>query len=124
MLTKIEIAKNRKFLNDSDHHFAATMKALSDINRFRIVRMVITHPKISISMVAKVLRISLPLASLHVKVLVNALLLVKTRSGKNILLNVEHRNPLLRALAPAFNLSIKNNSINNKYVIPKVVWFV
>ncbi len=108
MLTKKEIEQNRKFLNKSDHHFAAALKALGDINRFRIFRMLIIHKKISISTIAKVLRISLPLTSLHVKVLVNALLLVKSRSGKKIFLSVDRRNPLVRALAPVFNLSIKN----------------
>jgi DNA-binding transcriptional ArsR family regulator len=121
MLTKNEIKKNRKFLNESDRHFAATLKALGDINRFRIFRMLVIKPQISISSIAKVLRISLPLTSLHVKVLVNALLLVKSRSGKNIFLSVEQRNPLVRALAPAFHMSIKDKSINNKYVIPYIL---
>jgi len=107
MLTKKEIENNRKFFNESDRHYAAALKALGDINRFRIFRMLIIHKKISIGTIAKVLRISMPLASLHVKVLVNALLLVKRRSGKKIFLSVERRNPLVRALAPAFNLSIK-----------------
>jgi DNA-binding transcriptional ArsR family regulator len=108
MLTKKEIEKNRKFLNDSDRHFAAALKALGDINRFRIFRMLIIHQMISISTIAKVLRISLPLASLHVKALVSASLLVKKRSGKKIFLSVDRRNPLVRALVPVFRLSIKN----------------
>ena len=107
MLTKVEIENNRKILNESDWRFTTALKALGDINRFRIFRMLIIHPKISISTIAKVLRISLPLASLHVKVLVNALLLVKSRNGKKIFLSVERNNPLVRALIPAFNLSIK-----------------
>jgi DNA-binding transcriptional ArsR family regulator len=106
MLTKKEIEKNRQFFNESDRHFAAALKALGDINRFRIFRMLIIHRRISIGTIAKVLRISLPLTSLHAKVLVNAMLLVKSRSGKKIFLSVDRRNPLVRALVPAFRLSI------------------
>jgi len=107
MLTKTEIEKHRKLLNDSDHHFAAALKALGDINRFRIFRMLIIHRRISIGTIAKVLRISLPLTSLHAKVLVNTLLLEKRRSGKKIFLSIERRNPLVLALSPVFRLSIK-----------------
>lgn len=98
MLTPKEIEKNRKLFSDADKSMAATFKVLSDVNRYRIVRILSQQPEISVSSLAKILDISLPLASQHIKILAQAKLLQKQRKGKKVYPKLEHTNPFVQAI--------------------------
>ncbi len=108
MLTKKEIQKNRKLLSETDKTMAATFKGLSDVNRYRIFRILAEQPKLSISAIAQILNISLPLTSQHVKILADADLLQKERVGKRIFSRLEHTNPLVQAVIKTIQHAIKN----------------
>lgn len=95
MLTQKEIQKNRKILSDTDKKMAAAFKVLSDVNRYRMFRILAEQPKLSVSSIAKVLGISLPLASQHIKILVQANLLQKERQGKKVFPVLDQDNPLV-----------------------------
>lgn len=94
VLTEKEIKKNRKVFSEIDQTMVITFKALSDVNRYRIFRILTEQPKLSVSTIAKILNISLPLTSQHIKILVQANLLEKERAGKNIFSKLEHDNPV------------------------------
>lgn len=98
MLSEKEIRENRKIFSETDKSMAAAFKVLSDVNRFRIFRILAQQPKISVSSVAKILEISLPLASQHLKVLAQANLLQKEREGKKIYTKLEYGNPFVQAI--------------------------
>lgn len=99
MLTEKEIQKNRKVFSEIDKTMVVTFKALSDVNRYRIFRILAEEPKLSISTIAQILNISLPLTSQHIKILVQAKLLEKERSGKRIFSKLEDENPVTQVVA-------------------------
>ena len=95
MLTESEIQKNRKIFNETDLTMATAFKVLSDVNRYRIFRILSKQPKLSVSSIALILDISLPLASQHIKILTNANLLQKERVGKKVFTKLEQDNPFV-----------------------------
>jgi len=107
MLSKQEILRNRKILSENDKSMAATFKVLSDVNRYRIFRILTEQPKISVSSLARILDISLPLASQHIKILVHAKLLQKERQGKKVFSKLEYSNPLVQAIVKTIQLALK-----------------
>lgn len=111
MLSEKEIQKNLKILSDTDRRMAATFKVLSDVNRYRIFRILVEQPKLSVSVIAKILGISLPLASQHLKILVQANLIQKVRDGKKVFPTIEQSNPfvpaILKTIKHAYRMRIK-----------------
>ncbi|HAT03941.1 MAG TPA: hypothetical protein DCS29_04190 [Candidatus Magasanikbacteria bacterium] len=98
MISEKEIQKNRKIFSETDKSMAAAFKVLSDINRYRIFRILAQQPKISVSNIAQILDISLPLASQHIKILEHAKLLQKERGGKKVFPKLEYGNPFVQAV--------------------------
>lgn len=107
MLNEKEILKNRKILNETDKSMAAMFKVLSDVNRYRIFRILTQQPKLSVSSLARILNISLPLTSQHIKILVHARLLQKERDGKKILTKLERGNPFVQAIVKTIQRALK-----------------
>ncbi len=107
MLNEAEIRSSRKILNETDRHLAATFKALGDTTRLRIFRLLTNEPQMSVSTIAKILHISNPLTSQHIKVLVHARLVEKQRTGKTILSQLDRRNPVVRELIRTIQRSMK-----------------
>ncbi len=111
MLSKKEIQKNREILSEADKSMAATFKVLSDVNRYRIFHILVEQPKLSVSTIALILNISLPLASQHLKILVQANLLQKVRDGKKVFPKIAQSNPfvpaILKTIKHAYKLRIK-----------------
>jgi DNA-binding transcriptional ArsR family regulator len=107
MLSKKEIQSNRKLFSESDKSMVAAFKVLSEINRYRIFRILAQQPQLSISNIAHILDISLPLASQHIKVLAHADLIQKERGGKNIFPKLEHDNHFVQAIIKTIQLAQK-----------------
>ncbi|MDO8625838.1 MAG: metalloregulator ArsR/SmtB family transcription factor [Candidatus Magasanikbacteria bacterium] len=108
MLSEKEIQKNRQILSESDKSMAAAFKILGDVNRFRIFRILAQQPKISVSNIARILNISLPLTSQHLKILAHANFLQKERVGKKIIPKLEHSNPLVQAVLKTIEQALKS----------------
>lgn len=98
-LTQIEIHKYRMIFTETDRDLSALFKILSDLSRYRIFLLLMGSTRISIGNLAKILNISLPLASQHVKIMVQAGLLQKQRNGKRIYPKIEHGNPLVKIIS-------------------------
>lgn len=107
MLSEKEIRENRKIFSESDKSMAAAFKVLSDINRYRIFRILSQQPKISVSNIARILNISLPLASQHIRVLEHARLLQKERGGKKVFPKLEYGNPFVQAVTKTIQEALK-----------------
>lgn len=107
MLSDKEIQKLRQMFSNADISMVATFKALSDVNRYRIFRVLGERPKLSVSNIARILGISLPLASQHIKILAHAKLLQKERIGKKIFPKLEKKNPLVPAIVKTIQQIIK-----------------
>lgn len=109
MLSSDEIQKNRKIFTEMDKTMSSALKVLCDINRYRIFRILTVQPKLTVSDIAQILDISLPLASQHLKILATANLLQKERDGKKVLLKLEKKNPFVLAIAKTIARAAKMN---------------
>lgn len=107
MLNAKEIKECRKIFNESDQTTTAAFKVLSDSNRYRIFRILSENKKLSISSIAHVLNISLPLASQHLKILTVAGLLKKEREGKNVFSKLERKNPIVPVIIETIKKTAK-----------------
>ena len=107
MLNKKEILKNRVAVSKINKSMVVIFKALSDVNRYRIFYILIEHPELSVSTLAHILNISLPLTSQHIKVLEHAGLLQKQRVGKRIFTKLEHDDPLAQCIIKTTKCIIK-----------------
>jgi DNA-binding transcriptional ArsR family regulator len=110
MLTAKEINKNRKIFNESDKTMAADFKVLSDVNRYRIFRLLTEQSKLSVSDIAEILNISLPLASQHIRILTHVNLIKKEKYGKMVFPKLEHENPFVQAMVKTIQTALKSNS--------------
>lgn len=107
MLSKKEIENNRKILTTADKSMATTFKVLGDVNRYRIFRVLVEQPKLSVSAIAEILDISLPLTSQHIKILTHANLIEKKRDGKRIFPKIKQDNPFVPAILKTIKLAYK-----------------
>lgn len=107
MLNKEQVKNNRKIFSESDKNMAYAFKVLGDLNRYRIFRVLAEQPKISVSDLALILDISLPLASQHLKTLTNANLLQKERIGKKIFPKLEEDNLFVQAIVKTVEKVVK-----------------
>lgn len=107
MLSKKEIQENRKIFSESDKTMAAAFKVLGDINRYRIFRVLAQQPKLSVSNIARILDISLPLASQHIKILKHADLLQKEREGKKVFPKLDSSSPFIQVVSKTIQEALK-----------------
>ncbi len=82
MLTDKQITKIRKGFNGTDQRII--FKILGDANRYRIFEMLGKQSRLGVGDMAKILRISIPLASQHLKILAQAKILLKEKLGQKV----------------------------------------
>ena len=96
MLTDKQITKIRKGFNGTDQR--VIFKILGDTNRYRIFEMLGNQPRIAVSDMAKILRISIPLASQHLKILEQGNMLEKEKQGQKVYYKLNTDNRIAHAL--------------------------
>ncbi len=111
MLNEKEIKKSRELLTRVDKNMVVAFKALSDVNRFRIFCTLVQHPKLSVTTLSKILDISLPLMSQHIKVLAHAHLVQKERTGKRIFSKLKYHDMVAQCITTAIKQLIKTKML-------------
>lgn len=96
MLTEKQIGKIRKTLNGTDQR--AVFKILAETNRYRIFEILATQSSMSVSDIARILDISVPLASQHLKIMLQANILQKEQDGKNVYYNLHPENEIAQSI--------------------------
>lgn len=96
MLTDTQIEKIRSAFNGEDQR--AIFKILSDANRYRIFEMLAQQPRLSVSDIAKVLQISIPLASQHLKILEQGKMLKRKKQGQNVYYKLQTDNEIAQSI--------------------------
>ena len=97
MLTDKQITKIQKAFNGTDQR--AIFKMLGDTNRYRIFEVLGRQPKVSVSDMAKILKISVPLASQHLKMLEQAKILEKEKIGQKVYYKLRADNRIAKSIA-------------------------
>jgi DNA-binding transcriptional ArsR family regulator len=96
MLTNKQIIKIRKGFNGIGQR--VIFKILGDRNRYRIFEMLAKYPLLSVTEVAEVLEISIPLSSQHLKILVNGGMLDKEKLGQKVFYKLKQNNLIAQAI--------------------------
>lgn len=97
MLTDKKINKIRKDFNGTDQRLI--FKILGDTNRYRIFDMLGKQPRIAVSDIAKVLKISIPLASQHLKILEQGGMLLKEKQGQKVYYKLRTDNQIAQSIS-------------------------
>lgn len=99
MLAADELKKLRKFFNSKQEQILInSFKALSDANRHHIFELLKNSKKLSTSEIAETLKISIPLASQHLKTLEQAKLIIKEKSGQKKLYHLNSENNFVKII--------------------------
>ena len=107
MISEKEVRENRKLFSETDKNMIAMFKVLSDLNRYRIFRLLAERPKLTIGSISIILDISLPLTSQHIKILTNANMLQKERVGKSVFSKLKSDDPFVRTIVKSIQAAIK-----------------
>lgn len=97
MLTDKQIDKIRKAFNGTDQR--VIFKILGDTNRYRIFEMLGRQPRISVSDIAKILKISISLASQHLTILEQAKILEKEKLGQKVYYKLRADNRIAKSIS-------------------------
>jgi DNA-binding transcriptional ArsR family regulator len=97
MRTDKQIIQIRKGLKDGTDQ-RVIFKILGDANRYRIFEMLGNHPQLTVSDIAKILKISIPLASQHLKILEHGSLLQKEKRGQKVYYGLRTDNRIAQAI--------------------------
>lgn len=102
MLTPAEHHRLQQHVRHIDvTRMTTAFDALSEPNRCLIFRALLRGRPIRVGDIARLMDISDPLASQHLKVLRQAELVIRERDGKHVYYRVNHRNPMVEALERA-----------------------
>lgn len=97
MRTDKQITQIRNGLKDGTDQ-RIIFKILGDTNRYRIFEMLGKEPQLTVSDIAKVLKISTPLASQHLKILEHGRLLQKEKRGQKVYYKLGTDNRIAQAI--------------------------
>lgn len=102
MSTKTDIKINFTELKHEDASLLAVLRTLGDTNRFRIFKLLLTHPDLCVTEVAHLLRITVSATSQHFRILEMSGLVRKERNGVRVCYVLEKNIPLIRSVARLF----------------------
>jgi len=97
MLTVKQIDKIRDAFNGKDQR--AIFKILGDTNRYRIFEMLGKRSNLAVSDIAKILKISIPLASQHLKILEQGDMLQKEKKGQKVYYKLRNDNRIAKSIS-------------------------
>ncbi len=99
MLTPKENKKLQAYINGIDvKRLSGAFDALGEPNRCLIFRALLKDEELNVSDLARVVNISESLASQHLRVLLGAELVERTKKGKNVFYTVNRKDKLVDAL--------------------------
>lgn len=96
MFTDKQILKIRKGFNGVDQR--AIFRVLSDANRYHILELLTKKVHLGVSDIAKVLTVSVPLASQHLKILEQADILEKEKQGQRVCYKIQTKNKIIQSI--------------------------
>jgi len=101
MLNANEIQKLRTLLQREDERLPIVFSALGDPRRCTIFRSFLKRERLCVSDVAKTLRISMSLASQHLKILEVTGLVVREKEGRTVYFKPNTEDALVRTIIKA-----------------------
>jgi DNA-binding transcriptional ArsR family regulator len=97
MMTAKQVSKIRKSFNGKDQR--EIFKILGDKNRYRIFETLNQQPQLTVSDIAKILEISIPLSSQHLKILERGNILKKEKLGQKVYYKLQTNNRIAQSIS-------------------------
>jgi DNA-binding transcriptional ArsR family regulator len=99
MLSRKEHSKLQAYINGIDvKRLSKAFDALGEPNRCLIFRALLKDNQVNVGNLAELVGISESLASQHLKILLNAELVERTKKGKNAFYSINRKDKLVKAL--------------------------
>jgi len=109
MPTLKEIRIIKQEVRDPHCRLPAIFNAVGDHNRCALFKAIIRHDNLCVSDMAKILNISIPAASQHLKLMDEAHLLIKKRRGAGIYYKANNSDPVVAAVVEIIKRELKLN---------------
>lgn len=91
MLSKSQVEKIRGESSTEDKTLSLIFNALSDPGRLRIFKVLLEHPDVCVSDIANILNVSVPAASMQLKILEASDLIEKVRKGQTTCFKIDKK---------------------------------
>ena len=101
MLNAAEIGRLQKSVTRNDERLPIIFNALGDPRRCKIFRSFLTQDRLCVSDIARTFRMSMSLASQHLKILEITKLLVREKEGRTVYFRANTDDALVRAIIKA-----------------------
>jgi DNA-binding transcriptional ArsR family regulator len=101
MLNTQEIGKLQKLLTKKDERLPIVFNALGDPRRCKIFRSFLTADRLCVSDIANIFKMSMSLASQHLKILEITGLLVREKEGRTVYFRANTEDELVRTIIKA-----------------------
>jgi len=101
MLNQKEINTLQKLLTHNDERLPIIFNALGDPRRCKIFRSFLTSDRLCVSDIARIFKISMSLASQHLKILEITGLLVREKEGRTVYFKANTHDELVRTIIKA-----------------------
>lgn len=101
MLSSAEIKRFQKNYRREDTRLPIVFNALGDPRRCKMFRSFLAGERLCVSDVARVFRMSMSLASQHLKILEITGLLLREKEGRTVYFRADMGDPLVRTIAHA-----------------------
>ncbi len=101
MLTTKEKARLRQHISLDNDRVTDIFNALADPTRCKLFRVFTKQDGVNVGEAASVLKISVPLASQHLRVLENTKLLTRQKIGREVFYKVNSSDPFVNAVVKA-----------------------
>ena len=101
MLNAAEIARLQKTRARDDERLPIIFNALGDARRCKIFRSFLTRDRLCVSDIARTFKMSMSLASQHLKILEITRLLVREKEGRTVYFRANTEDALVRAIITA-----------------------
>lgn len=97
MMTARQVSRIRKSFNGENQR--VIFKILGDKNRYRIFETLTHHPQLTVSDIANILEISVPLSSQHLKILEQGNILKKEKLGQKVFYKLQTNNRIAQSIS-------------------------
>ncbi len=101
MLSATEIQKFRSLQKKEDVRLPIVFNALGDARRCKIFRSFLAHDRLCVSDIARIYKMSMSLASQHLKILEITGLLVREKEGRTVYFRANTDDELVRTIIKA-----------------------
>ncbi|HET9722064.1 MAG TPA: metalloregulator ArsR/SmtB family transcription factor [Candidatus Saccharimonadales bacterium] len=98
MLTPAERVRLKKIVSEDNQRLAEVFDTIGDANRCQLFRLVARSHRLNVTEAAKVLRLSVPLASQHLKILEKNGLLIRHKLGREVFYGINQTDSLVTAI--------------------------